>query len=176
MIPRSKPEASWSKVAQVEGLNESTTLVDYKPWQDFQRWLELGKRTVVVPFAPEMVELIPPASVRLRRDVGQVIRAIKTHAILHREQRDRDEGRIVANIENDYEVVRELMNAILAEGSGVAVKKAMIETIEAVKVATADFDETEGAASRHCRRVEARQIGGMASAVSRPHRRLYCQS
>lgn len=138
-----------SKVAQVEGLNESTTLVDYKPWQDFQRWLELGKRTVVVPFAPEMVELISPASVRLRRDVGQVIRAIKTHAILHREQRDRDaEGRIVANIENDYEVVRELMNAILAEGSGVAVKKAMIETIEAVKVATADLDETEGASAQ----------------------------
>src|SRR6516165_1381219 len=58
------------KVAQVEGLNLSAAQVDYKHWQDFQRWLELGERRVVVPFAAEMASLIPPAAVRLRRDVG----------------------------------------------------------------------------------------------------------
>jgi 5S rRNA maturation endonuclease (ribonuclease M5) len=135
------------KVAQVEGLNESATLVDVQRWQDFQRWLELGTRSVVVPFAIEMVELIPAAAgVRLRRDAGQVIRAIQAHAIIHREHRNRDAGgRIIADIEHDYEVVRELMHDILAESSGVAVKKAMNETIEAVKAATAGLDEAEGA-------------------------------
>ena len=79
-----------TKVAQVEGLNQSTSQVNVKPWQDYQRWLEQGERRVVVPFAPKMADLVPAASVRLRRDVGQVIRAIKAHALLHREHRRRD--------------------------------------------------------------------------------------
>lgn len=135
-----------SKVAQVEGLNNSTTQVDFKPWQDFQRWLELGELRVVVPFASQMTELTPPESVRLRRDIGQVIRAIKAHALLHREHRARDaEGRIIADIENDYEAVRGLLGPILAEGSGVAIKKTMLETITAVEGATAGLSEVEGA-------------------------------
>jgi hypothetical protein len=134
------------KIAQVEGLNHSTAQVDHKPWQDFQRWLERGERRVVVPFAAVMVELIPPAAVRLRRDIGQVIRAIKAHALLHREQRARDDaGQIVADIGGDYEPVRKLMNAIIAEGSGVAVNAAMTETIDAVVKATANLNEAEGA-------------------------------
>lgn len=138
-----------SKVAQVEGLNYSATQVDYEPWRDFQRWLELGERRVVVPFAAEMVELIPAAAVRLRRDVGQVIRAIKAHALLHREQRGRDDARqIVADIEHDYTTVRELMNAIIAEGSGVAVNAAMAETIDAVTKATVGMTESEGASAQ----------------------------
>jgi hypothetical protein len=137
------------KVAQVEGLNHSAAQVDYGPWQDYQRWLELGERRVVVPFAAEMVALIPPAAVRLRRDVGQVIRAIKAHALLHRDQRERDDaGQIVADIGHDYATVRELLNSILAEGSGVAVNKAMAETIEAVAKATDGISEAEGASAQ----------------------------
>jgi hypothetical protein len=84
-----------------------------------------------------MADLIPPASVRLRRDVGQVIRAIKSHALMHRADRDRDEdGQIVANAV-DYILVRELMNDILAEGSGLAVNPAIVQTTTAVIDATA---------------------------------------
>lgn len=123
--------------------------VDYKPWQDFQRWLAAGDRVVVVPYAAEMVDLIPPVAVRLRRDVGQIIAAIQAHALLHRDQRDRDEaGRIVADIEHDYDAVRKLMNAIVAEGSGVAVNPAMTETIEAVAKATLGLSQDEGANSK----------------------------
>ena len=137
------------KVAQVEGLNRSVARVDYGPWQDFQRWLELGERCVVVPFAAEMGELIPPVAVRLRRDFGQVICAIKAHALLHRDQRGRDDtGQVVADIEHDYATVRELMNAILGEGSGVAVNKAMAETINAVTNATIGMSEAEGASAQ----------------------------
>ena len=137
------------KVAQVEGLNHSTTQVDYKPWQDFQRWLELGELRVVVPFASHLAELTPPESVRLRRDIGQVVRAIQVHALLHREHRARDtEGRIIANIEHDYETVRALLGPILAEHSGVAVKKTMLETMKAVEEATAGLSKEEGASAQ----------------------------
>jgi hypothetical protein len=138
-----------TKVAQVEGLDQSTVQINVKPWQDYQRWLEQGERRVVVPFASEMVDLIPAASVRLRRDVGQVIRAIKAHALLHREHRERDsDDRIVADVDNDYSTVRELMIGILATGSGVAISKAMAETIESVRAATAGMSETEGASGQ----------------------------
>jgi hypothetical protein len=134
------------KVAQVEGLNESGADIDYEPWHNFQRWLEAGERRVVVPFASEMVELIPAASVRLRRDAGQVIRAIKAHALLHREQRERDEqGQIIADLDRDYAVVRALMNDLLAEGSGLAVHQAMAETVAAVRRLTATLETLEGA-------------------------------
>jgi hypothetical protein len=133
------------KVAQVHGLRDIAP-VDYKPWQDFQRWLAAGERRVVVPFAAVMVELIPPVAVRLRRDVGQVICAIKAHALLHRDQRDRDEaGQIVADIDRDYEAVRKLMNAIIAEGSGAAINPAITETIDAVVKATISMTEAGGA-------------------------------
>jgi hypothetical protein len=110
-----------AKVAEVEGLNEAGQLIDYAPWHDFQRWLAAGDRRVVVPFAGRLVKLIPAASVRLRRDFGQVIRAIKTHALLHREHRGRDEAGQVVAIEHDYAVIRDLMHTIIAEGSDAAI-------------------------------------------------------
>ena len=138
-----------TKVAQIEGLNQPASRADVGPWQDYQRWLEQGERRVVVPFADTMVDLIPPASVRLRRDAGQVIRAIKAHALLHRQHRAKDtDGQIIADIEHDYRTVRELMIGILAAGSGVAVPKATTETIEAVRAATAGMAETEGASAQ----------------------------
>ena len=58
-------------------------------------------------------------------------------------------GQIVADIERDYSAIRDLMNPILAEGSGVKVKKAMLETIKAVEQATAGLnDEAEGASAQ----------------------------
>jgi hypothetical protein len=120
--------------------------VDYESWQNFQRWLGVTKCQVVVPFAVAMVELIPPVAVRLRRDVGQIICAIQAHALLHRDRRDHnDAGQIVADIDHDYETVRQLMNAIIAEGSGVAVSPAITETIDAIGKATIGMAEGEGA-------------------------------
>jgi hypothetical protein len=46
------------KVAQIDGLHDAAP-VDYRSWQDFQRWLAAGECRVVVPFAVAMVELIP---------------------------------------------------------------------------------------------------------------------
>jgi hypothetical protein len=144
-----------SKVAQVEGLNHGSAQIDCKPWQDFQRWLELGETRAVVPFASAMVKLIPPKAVRLRRDVGQVLRAVKAHALLHRGQRTVDDssGEIIADIAHDYATVRELMHSILAEGSGVAVKKEIAATIKAVEQVTAGLSETEGATAQEVAKI-----------------------
>ena len=137
------------KVAQVEGLNNGDSAIDYAPWHDFQRWLEAGTRSVVVLFADALALAIPPASVRLRRDFGQTLRAIKAHALLHRRHREIDEqGCIVADIENDYATVRDLMNALIAESSGVAVKDTVQQTIDAVKLATVDLAKDEGATAQ----------------------------
>lgn len=137
-----------TKVAQVEGLSQSTQ-ADVRPWQDYQRWLEQGERRVLVPFADALAGLIPTASVRLRRDFGQVIRAIKAHALLHRHHRNRDDkGWIVADVKNDYGTVRELMLGILAAGSGVAISSAMAQTIDAVRAATVEMPDTEGASAQ----------------------------
>jgi hypothetical protein len=133
------------KVAQVVGIGDVAP-VAHKPWQDFQRWLAVGEKRVVVPFAAAISDLIPKVAVRLRRDFTQVLSAIMAHALLHRDRRDRDEARrIVADVDHDYAVVRELMNTILAEGTGVAINPAVAETIEAVANATAEMSEKDGA-------------------------------
>jgi hypothetical protein len=92
---------------------------------------------VVIPFADKLAKLIPPRSVRLRRDFSQLLLAIKAHALLHRRHRLVDDrGRIVANIEDDYATVAELMGGIVAEASGVSVPKEVQETIDAVAAAS----------------------------------------
>jgi hypothetical protein len=77
---REQTEKVLNKVALVEGLHSAES-IDNKSWQDFQRWLATGECRVVVPFALAMAELIKPEAVRLRRDFGQVLRAIKAHAL-----------------------------------------------------------------------------------------------
>jgi hypothetical protein len=134
------------KVAQVEGLNRAGATVDYELWRDFQRWLAHGESRVIVPFADKLSDLIPAASVRLRRDFGQVLRAVKAHALIHRQHRDRDDtGQIVADIEHDYAVIQQLMNALIAESSGVALRPGLQETIEAVGNLTSAMRPEEGA-------------------------------
>ncbi len=134
-----------AKVAQVEGLGATAATVDFGPWLDFQRWLATGTTEVVVPFAVALAAAVPPRSVRLRRDLGQVLRAIMAHALLHRDHRDRDErGRIVANLD-DYAVVRDLMHGLLQETSEVKIKETTVETITAVTQATVGMGSEDGA-------------------------------
>lgn len=143
----SQTRAVLRKVAQVEGLNRIEAQVDRSRWHDFQRWLEAGERRVVVPFAASLSDKIPAASVRLRRDFGQIIRAIKAHALLHREHRERDGlGQIVASLD-DYRAVADLMGRIVAESSGVAVNPEMQETIDAVALLTKNMPDDQGASA-----------------------------
>jgi predicted transcriptional regulator len=134
------------KVAEIHGLNLEQAAVDFEPWRDYQRWLGAGNCKVVIPFADKLAKLIPPRSVRLRRDFSQLLLAVKAHALLHRHHRLVDERReIIANIEQDYATVAELMGGIVAEASGVSIQKEVRETIDAVAAVTKDMPSEEGA-------------------------------
>jgi hypothetical protein len=121
-------------VAEVEGFNRDLAKPELKPWHDYQRWLAAGECRVHVPFADTLVSLIRHTkSVRLRRDVGQLLRAIKAHALLHRAHRRTEEGMIVAEIQRDYEAVRCLVGDLLATAAEMKTRKAVKETVKAVK-------------------------------------------
>jgi hypothetical protein len=112
--------------------NENEPAVQFDRWRAFQTSLETGERRVVVPFADRLADLVPPIAVRLRRDFRLLLTLIEAHALLHREQRDRDDqGRIVATV-GDYAVVRELVADLFAEGVDATVKPETRETVAAV--------------------------------------------
>jgi hypothetical protein len=111
---------------------------DFSKWHALQRWILAGQRKVVVPFAVKLGELIPPVAVRLRRDFTLLLSLIKAHALLHRKTRATDKaGRVVATLA-DYEVVRELIADLFAEGIEATVPKTVRETVAAVKVLGTD--------------------------------------
>lgn len=102
------------------------------PWLALQSWLASSKAAVTLPFARALAELVPPSAVRLRRDFGALLNLVRAHALIHQENRDRDEhGRTIATVE-DYAYVRDLVADLLAEGVEVTVPPAVRETVEAV--------------------------------------------
>jgi hypothetical protein len=113
--------------------DEAAPSVEFVRWQAFQTWLEAGERRVVVPFAEQLADLVPPVAVRLRRDFRLLLTLIEAHALLHRKRRDRDmQGCIVATLD-DYAIVRELVADLFAEGVDATVKQETRETVAAVK-------------------------------------------
>jgi len=133
-------KAVMQKIAEVEGLNCRQT-IDLEPWLAFQRWLKTDECRVVIPFADHLAQLIPARSVRLRRDFGQLLLAIKTHALIHRAHRERDgQGAIIASL-GDYGEVRKLMADVLSVASEVKYSRPVRETIEAIDAAN---EEVEG--------------------------------
>jgi hypothetical protein len=112
---------------------EIGTAVDYTKWQAYQKWVAAGERSVTVPFASQLADLIPPIAVRLRRDFNLLLLLIRAHALLHRERRGRDDrDRIVATF-GDYAAVRELVSDLFAEGIEATVKLETQETVAVVK-------------------------------------------
>ncbi|MGH7046805.1 MAG: hypothetical protein ACREE2_10530 [Stellaceae bacterium] len=123
--------------------NGVATVVEFARWQAFQRCLEVGERRVVVPFALQLAELVPPVAVRLRRDFRLLLTLIEAHALLHREQRERDDqGRILATL-NDYAVVRELVADLFAEGVDATVRPETRETVAAIVALKRTLDKDE---------------------------------
>ena len=135
------------KVAETVGRNSAKAVVDFEPWRDFQRWLALGPKVVDIPFAREFGRKIGSAKApRLRRDFSQILLAIKAHALINQQRRDRDDrGQIVADLDLDYVPVAKLMGGIMSEASGVGIEPQLQQTIDAVKLTTATKSRDEGA-------------------------------
>ena len=103
--------------------------VDPAPWHALQQWLAKGERRVVVPYAQALAQLIPPISIRLRRDFGALLNLIKTHALLHRASRERDpDGHIIATL-GDYAAVRGLVGDLIGEGVEAMISPTIRETV-----------------------------------------------
>ena len=113
--------------------NGNVVPLDPAPWHELQTWLESGERRVVIPYAAEITARIPPAAVRLRRDVDTLWALVASHALLHQAQRERDpKGQIIATLD-DYAAVHELVADLLSEGVGASVKPEVRQTVEAVR-------------------------------------------
>ncbi len=112
---------------------QASAVPDLSPWIALQEWLTLGELRVVVPYARQLADAIPPVALRLRRDVPMILGLIETHAILHQVTRERDaQGRIIATLD-DYATVRELVADLLSDSLGVTVTQAIRATVEAVR-------------------------------------------
>lgn len=117
-------------------LASETPAMALESWHALQAWLANGSTDIVVPFATALAELVPPVSIRLRRDFRLLLSLIRTHALLHRANRSTDQdGRVVATIE-DYERVRELVADLIAEGVEASVPATVRETVDAVSSLT----------------------------------------
>jgi hypothetical protein len=117
-----------------------------EPWHALQSWLELGGEQRVVDedgFLLHVAEHIPVVAVRLRRDFALVRSLVFTHALLHQASRGRDgRGRVIATLEGDYGVVRDLIADVVAEGIGATISDDVRETVAAVRAAL-DLDSVD---------------------------------
>lgn len=107
-------------------------------WRELHRWIAQNPTHVFFPQARRLAELVPPVSVRLRRDFNVVLALIRAHAVLHQLRRERTEaGQILASLE-DYAAVRDLVADTMAEEVGLVVSEEMVATVKAVSKLKAD--------------------------------------
>ena len=120
---------------------------DLTVWHAAQRWLEHdGLRTVTIPFANRLANLVPDNQVRWRRDFTQLLTLIQAHALLYQRQRQRSEdGRIIAE-QRDYEAVYQLVGPIFQAIAAAGVTPEIRQTVDAVSVLTPGVGETVGMA------------------------------
>jgi hypothetical protein len=120
-------------------------LPDVETWHALHKWIELQEHRVEIPFAKILPELFPITATRIRRDFSLILSLVKSHAILHQATREKNnEGWIIANVE-DYSVVRELVDDLIAEGIEASVPPGVRETVAAVKRLLAEFSSARAA-------------------------------
>jgi hypothetical protein len=86
-----------------------------------------------VPFAQVLSDLIPPAALRMRRDFPAVISSVKAHALMHRKTRGRQDGAIVATIDDDYRPIWKLLDRVISVGVEATVTPQTRELVAAVR-------------------------------------------
>lgn len=121
-------------------ISEIATKNGYTPnmerWHALQEVLEIDKESdVFIPYAQWIAHTIPEEAlhVRLRRDFTHLLNFIKAHALLHRENRERNgSGYLVATCE-DYRIVRALLYDVFAEALEASVSPTVRETVNGVR-------------------------------------------
>ena len=121
---------------------------EIEAWRDFQRWLEFdAPYDVVVPFGEviydafvDLAEHTPAAlQLRMRRDSGAFLTAIKSSAVIHKAQRQIDsQGRVVAEMA-DYRAAWSAFNQSMAGLYGVKIRPEMIAIAKAAEAMGAEL-------------------------------------
>lgn len=101
-------------------------------WKDFQTWLSTQDNKVIIPFAQNLAEMIPPTSIRLRRDFGKLVSLIAGHTLLHRKQRVEESGHLLAQID-DYRAVWKIMRKVFSRGIEQSIDPTIRQTVIAVR-------------------------------------------
>ena len=110
-----------------------TPAVDEAEWHALFRWIELGPREAVVPFAAWLAERADVSAVRMRRDFDQLLSLVRAGTLLHSATRDRDGvGRVVATVA-DYRAALAILEPSAAAGAGLAVSAAVAGAWAAVR-------------------------------------------
>jgi hypothetical protein len=109
--------------------DDTTPRPDLQPWLDFQEWLMMDapyrvrvpfKEAIFVGFEHWRSKFLESAALRLRRDINNIICAVKGSAVLHKAQREVDaDGAIVATLD-DYANVHSAFDGDLANLYGKA--------------------------------------------------------
>lgn len=105
---------------------------DYEPISGLHTYIAGQDNRVVVPFEDALTDLIDVSATRMRRDHGRIMDLVEAHAVLHQESREKDEGCIVATLE-DYAAVHHLIAEIVGEASEVVVNNTVRETVETAR-------------------------------------------
>jgi hypothetical protein len=113
-------------------------LPDFETWRALHKWIELQEHRIEIPYAEILHELFPITATRIRRDFSLILNLIKSHAILHQATRERSsEGWIIATVD-DYSVVRNLVDDLIAESLEASVAPGVRETVDAVRKLTSE--------------------------------------
>ena len=112
-----------------DGEDKETVRAEIDQWVDYQRWIALdAPYDVSIPYRRAILRALraqrqaakdrgekPKFKLRIRRDIHGFLTAIRTSAILHKAQREKDEkGRIIATLD-DYQHAHEAFDPGLGE-------------------------------------------------------------
>ena len=110
----------------------------FSRWQAHQKWLAASPWEVVIPYAADLAEMVPPvansAAARLHDAAHPNPRA---HLAASASRRKDGDGQLIAEIA-DYAAVRELVADLVAESAEVAIKPEVRGTVAAVAELLAD--------------------------------------
>jgi len=149
--------------AAAAGAGPATQAELPEDWQAYDRWLGLGPKDAVIPFAQSLTALVPPDQVRFRRDVGALLSLIRTSAVMHQLTRDCDEnGRIVATID-DYAAVREVVETTMAQAAGRTPSPSVYAVVEYVLKRIADQKDGSNDGQSSSRRQKSRRASANSS-------------
>ncbi|UCI17741.1 hypothetical protein FJ970_21875 [Mesorhizobium sp. B2-1-8] len=135
-IHESPDQIAGALVAMAEGKSKGKEPLNLEPWFALYRYIKLGPKKVVIPFAMDIAKALPTTHDKVKRDFPQILALIEASALLHSCTREMDEnGAVIANAD-DYTVVYDLVNDCISEGLAKTVPDNIRTVVEAIAART----------------------------------------